>query len=235
MLAGIAAITLDSDGTLWDFESAMRAALERSAETLARAGLRWEGAPVSAAWLAAVRDEVAADPSFSGAGMETIRLAAFEEAIRRCDPNPERLGLARPVYERYMEDRLNETRAYPDVEDALAVLQSRFQLALVTNGNTRPSRLRLEGRFAQIVIASECGVAKPDPGIYALALGRLGVAAGACVHVGDDPREDVEAARRAGMGSDWVNRESRPWPDSLPPPDAEIRTLTTLPGLLSPV
>lgn len=223
-------VTFDGDGTLWDFESAMRLALERSARFLSEAGLRHAGGPVEAGWLAGVRDRVASDPRFRGSGMEAIRLAAFEEAVRLCDP--ERAGLARTVHDRYMEARFTELRAYPEASAALIALRGRFRLALVTNGNTHPQRLGLEELFAEVVIAFECGLEKPDPGIYELAMERLGAEPDACLHVGDDPDEDIEAARRAGMRAVWVNRDGRPWPDSLRQPDAEVRDLAALTGLL---
>lgn len=227
---GVSAVTFDGDGTLWDFESAMRLALERSARFLTEAGLRHAGGPVGAGWLAAVRDRVASDPRFRGSDMEAIRLAAFEQAIRLCDP--EQAGLARSVHDLYMEARFAELRAYSEATAALSALQPRFRLALVTNGNTHPGRLGLEGRFAEVVIAFECGLEKPDPGIYELAMERLGVEPDACLHVGDDPDEDIEAARHAGMRAVWVNRDGRPWPDSLREPDAEVRDLAALVELL---
>lgn len=226
LFAGVAAVSFDGDGTLWDFEAAMWGALERSASALTDAGLGREGGPVDAEWLAAVRDEVAAEPRFEGASMEAIRLASFEEAVRRCDPG--RLALARPVYARYMEDRFADLRPYDDVAEALAALGERFQLMLVTNGNTHPRRVRLERSFDEVVIAFECGIHKPDPGIYALALEGLGVEAAACVHVGDDPVEDVESARRAGMRPVWINRAGASWPASVSPAEAEIGDLRAL-------
>ena len=228
--SGVAAISFDGDGTLWDFEAAMETALERSAETLVAAGLRSEEGPIDVGWLAAVRDEVASDPRFKGASMETIRLASFEEAIRRCDPG--RSDLARPVYTQYMEDRFADLKPYSDVADTLSVLQRSFRLALVTNGNTHPSRVGLEGAFAQVVVAFECGIEKPNPGIYSLAIKRLGVQAAACLHIGDDPHEDVEAARSAGLRSIWINRRGASWPGSVAEPEAEIADLTSLLELL---
>ncbi len=227
---GILAVSFDGDGTLWDFEAAMWAALERSAATFNLAGLSHEGSPVAADWLAAVRDEIAAEPRFRGAGMEAIRLASFAEAVRRCDQ--ERRGLAELVYVRYMEDRFADLRPYPDVADALAALGDRFRLALVTNGNTHPTKVGLDGTFAEVVIAFECGVHKPDPAIYALALERLGIEAAACLHVGDDPVEDVEAARRAGLGTVWLNRTAAAWPDRLDPADTEVADLAALVDLV---
>jgi FMN hydrolase / 5-amino-6-(5-phospho-D-ribitylamino)uracil phosphatase len=226
LFAGVAAISFDGDGTLWDFEAAMWAALERSARALTDAGLGRGVGPVDAEWLAAVRDEVAAEPRFAGASMEAIRLASFEEAVRRCDPG--RLELAQPVYARYMEDRFSDLRPYDDVAGALSALRERFQLVLVTNGNTHPRRVRLERSFDEVVLAFECGIHKPDPGIYTLALETLGVEAAACVHVGDDPVEDVEAARRAGLRPVWINRTGAAWLASVDPPDAEVEDLNAL-------
>ena len=224
--SGVLAISFDGDGTLWDFEAAMRAALERSAATLNDAGLGREGAPVTAAWLAAVRDEVAATERFRGASMEAIRLAAFGEAVRRIEPG--RDELAELVYGRYMEDRFADLRPYPDVGDALAALGARFRLALITNGNTHPTKVGLDGSFEEVVIAFECGVHKPDPAIYALALERLGIPAAACLHVGDDPLEDVDAARRAGLGTVWLNRTAAAWSDGLVRADHELTDLAAL-------
>ena len=228
---GIDAVAFDGDGTLWDFESSMRAALALSVEALTAAGVRHRGEPVEVDWLAAIREEVAAEARFRGADMGAIRLAAFEEAIRRCDPA--RLDLAQPLLERYMADRFAVMRPYPDAVETLTALEPRFRLGYVTNGNTHPSRLGLDGSFAAAVLAAECGLMKPDPGIYALAAERLGVEPGACLHVGDHALEDVDAARRAGMRTVWLNREGGTWPSSLAPADAEIGALSELPGLLS--
>jgi FMN hydrolase / 5-amino-6-(5-phospho-D-ribitylamino)uracil phosphatase len=227
---GIAAISFDGDGTLWDFESSMRAALALAAESLNETGVSRAGEPVTAEWLAAVRNEVAAWPELHGAGMEVIRLLAFEEALQRM--SPVRLDLAAPACERYFDDRFAVLRPYPDVADAIVALHGRFPLAVVTNGNTHPAQHDLGERFAQVVLAIECGIHKPDPAIYTLAAELLGVDPGACLHVGDHPHEDVDAARRAGMRTVWLNRGGCDWPADLPPAEAEIPNLAMLPGLL---
>jgi putative hydrolase of the HAD superfamily len=226
----IAAISFDGDGTLWDFESSMRAALALSAEALNEAGVRHEGGPVTASWLAAVRDDVAAWPELREAGMDVIRFVAFAEALQCCEPiRPE---LAAPACERYFDDRFAVLQPYPDVVEMLAALGGRLPLALVTNGNTHPSRLGLGAHFAEVVLAIECGVHKPDPGIYALAAELLGIDPGACLHVGDHPHEDVDAARRAGMRTAWLNRDGREWPAELASAELELRDLSALAGLL---
>lgn len=52
--------------------------------------------------------------------------------------------------------------------------------------------------FDVIVISGEEGVRKPDPSIFALAVARTGLDAGACVFV-DDMQANVDAARAAGL------------------------------------
>lgn len=226
----VAAISFDGDGTLWDFESSMRAALALAAESINEAGISHAGEPVTPGWLAAVRGEVATWPELHEAGMDVIRFVAFAEALQRMSPvRPE---LAAPLCERYFDDRFAVLRPYPDVVDAIAALHERFPLAVVTNGNTHPARLDLGERFAEVVLAVECGIHKPDPGIYTLAAELLGIDPSACLHVGDHPHEDVDAARRAGMRTVWLNRDGREWPAELPPPDAELRDLSELPALV---
>jgi putative hydrolase of the HAD superfamily len=50
-----------------------------------------------------------------------------------------------------------------------------------------------------IIDSSVVGVAKPDPGIFAIALERCGVAPEHAIHVGDTPAADVDGARAAGV------------------------------------
>ena len=54
------------------------------------------------------------------------------------------------------------------------------------------------------------------------------VALEAFLHVGDDPERDVEAARRVGMSTVWVNRDDNSWPPHLRPADLEVHDLAGL-------
>lgn len=57
-----------------------------------------------------------------------------------------------------------------------------------------------EGVPVTIVVDSHLvGIAKPDPGIFAIALDRLGVSPDRAVHVGDTAHADVEGALAAGV------------------------------------
>lgn len=58
--------------------------------------------------------------------------------------------------------------------------------------------LGLRSPFDTVVTSARAGVAKPDPAIFELALGELGVRADRALHVGDEP-VDEQGALAAGM------------------------------------
>ena len=60
--------------------------------------------------------------------------------------------------------------------------------------------------FDAIVTCGETGVRKPDPRIFLEALGRLGVAPGRALHVGDRPASDAAGALAAGIDVRIVDR-----------------------------
>lgn len=119
----------------------------------------------------------------------------------------------------------------------LRSLRGRYRLAVVSNFDYTPTALgMLSGAgvvdlFDTIVVSDEIGWRKPRPEIFEEALRRLGVAAGDALFVGDRADIDVIGAQRMGMPVAWVNRDAKPLPDGIAPPDYEIRDL----GELAPV
>jgi putative hydrolase of the HAD superfamily len=88
--------------------------------------------------------------------------------------------------------------------EALSVLRGRgIATAVVSNFDARlPHLLTALGITPQldaVVLPSEAKVAKPDAGIFMLALARLGVPASRSVFVGDSAVRDLAAARALGM------------------------------------
>ncbi|VAW77987.1 hypothetical protein MNBD_GAMMA12-3858 [hydrothermal vent metagenome] len=53
--------------------------------------------------------------------------------------------------------------------------------------------------FDEVIFSCECGMAKPDPGIYQLALNKLGVTANQALFVGDGGSQEHEGARAVGL------------------------------------
>jgi HAD superfamily hydrolase (TIGR01509 family) len=61
-----------------------------------------------------------------------------------------------------------------------------------------------EQMFDDIVLSYECGMVKPQPGIYELSAKNLGVKTAECVFV-DDIKTYAEAAENVGMKSIWFH------------------------------
>jgi HAD superfamily hydrolase (TIGR01509 family) len=84
-------------------------------------------------------------------------------------------------------------------------LRTRHRVALLTNALTPffrqiAAKYDLERLFEIILVSSEEGLAKPDPAFYRLMVEKLGVKAGDCLFIDDNP-ENLEAARSVGMGA----------------------------------
>ncbi|HWM09572.1 MAG TPA: HAD family hydrolase, partial [Solirubrobacteraceae bacterium] len=106
-------------------------------------------------------------------------------------------------------------RAYPDAAPALRELRARG-LALVVVSNWDHSlheRLEETGLAPLVdgaVASAELGRAKPDRAIFEHALALAGADAGAALHAGDSPDEDVGGALAAGLRAVLVARDGRP-------------------------
>lgn len=87
----------------------------------------------------------------------------------------------------------------------IRTLRPPYRLAVLSNADAT-LRARLSALpgvielFDDIVCSAEVGMAKPEPGIYALACDRLGLPPAACVFV-DDYEPNVRAAAAAGLRS----------------------------------
>lgn len=74
--------------------------------------------------------------------------------------------------------------------------------------------LPLDQLFDDVVDSSEVGLRKPDPAIFQLALGRLGVEAGEAVFVDDAPG-NVEGARAVGIRSVLIGHDRADVPTAI--------------------
>lgn len=118
-------------------------------------------------------------------------------------------------------------------ETVAALSANGFRLAVVSNAEGQVARdldaAGYGGRFETVVDSHRVGVRKPDPGIFRIALERLGVDARRAVHVGDMPEIDVKGARAAGITPILVDRH-----DFYADADvARVRALGELPALLA--
>ena len=115
------------------------------------------------------------------------------------------------------------TRLFPETLGVLKALNTRFQVALITNTQGQSisgaHRLRevpgIEKYFRAIVVAGENGIPpKPAPEPFRRCIETLGIEPGQAVYVGDDWRNDVCGSRDAGLHPVWIQHAGvkRTWP-----------------------
>lgn len=102
------------------------------------------------------------------------------------------------------------SHALPGARDALERLTSAYRVGIVSNSDGQVERLLREAEMCQVgpgsgvpvefvIDSALVGVAKPDPAIFELALGRLDVPAARAVYVGDTRFADVVGATAARL------------------------------------
>ena len=226
----IRANTLDADGTLWDFEATMHAALGHALAELRRAAPT-QAAALTIEHLIATRNAVEARLFGRVPTLEVVRLSAFEETLRQIGLDDRDGALAARLNALYLHHRFADIALYADVRPALAALRGRYVLGLLTNGNTYPERCGLPDTFDFAVFGQDHGTKKPDRGLFRIALDRAGCAPHQLLHVGDSLANDVAGANGAGARSVWLNRTGRA-NDTPHVPDNEIASLSDLGTIL---
>ena len=123
----------------------------------------------------------------------------------------------------------------PGAVETLAALRERgLKTGLITVCSEDVALLWPEtdfhGLFDVEVFSATCGLRKPDPRIYRLALDELGVAAGEALFVGDGANDELAGAERVGMTAVGVESPGGELPDDWAGP--RIRVLPELLELL---
>lgn len=96
------------------------------------------------------------------------------------------------------------TVAIPGAVETVRGLRRRgYRVGVVSNAEGRVETdlesAGFDGLLETVVDSHHVGVEKPDPGIFAIALERLGARAESTIFVGDVPAVDLDGARAAGI------------------------------------
>ena len=117
------------------------------------------------------------------------------------EPGEDRIQAVAEVWCEYVREALSPRSG--TVETISTLKDSGYKVGLISNCMEEDSRLWHSTPFAPLVDAAvlsfDAGLAKPDPRIYELAVGRLGVAAEYCLYVGDGADGELSGASKAGM------------------------------------
>ena len=198
------AVFLDAAGTL--FEST-RPVAATYAELALRYGKNVPFDEVSRRF----RDCFATAPPMAFPGSDGQRLEALERAWWRevvwrifepTGPFPRFDGYFGELFAYFA--RPDSWVLYDDARATLEALKARgLILVMISNFDSRVLKiirgLGIADYFDSVFISSSAGFAKPEAGIFRLALERHGITPDEAIHVGDSPETDVEGALRAGV------------------------------------
>lgn len=222
-MANIQAICFDLDDTLWDLAPVIPRAEARL--------YRWyeQHYPAVAERfspqdiLAMRIDVVARYPELvhdlTALRMKVLRAVAHESGYSDL--------CAEQAFDVFQQAR-NDLEPFPDVVPAITRLGGEFRLFTLSNGNADLSVIGIAGHFEASFTAREIGHAKPDVRVFRRVCDEVGLAAEQILHVGDHPRNDIIAARAAGLRTAWVNRNQRNWEVEEPGPDHVVTCLEEL-------
>ena len=226
-LSQITTISFDVDGTLWDFETFTRQALQQTLAELSNYDPQ-AAANLNVDMMIEIRDQTHADMWGTINDLDAIREESMRRALREVGRPNDELG---SHLTRYYFQRRNEARTlFPDVRPALERLAPHFQLGLLSNGNSRAKVLGIDDLVSFEVFSQDYdAMDKPDPRIFQITMREAGCKPHQLLHVGDSLANDAWGAWNAGAIPAWLDRDAS---NSQPLPFAVISSLSELPLML---
>ena len=143
----------------------------------------------------------------------------------------DRAGIAyTPEEVRYLVGEIEKLRPFPEVPQALARLQTRYRLVVLSNGD--PDMLEAAKRyhevpFDQVISVAEAGSFKPHVATYTKAAELAGVAMDEVLFVANHAFDCI-GAKAAGMRTAFIDRRSRPFGQTPHRPDLLVPSMSDL-------
>jgi 2-haloacid dehalogenase len=218
----VRACVFDAYGTLFDVNSAARQAQNTLHENWQQLAEVWRTKQLQYTWL---RSLTGRHVDFWQITLEALEFAL--DSLKLVDPQ-----LRIQLMELYLQ-----ISAYPDVPNALARLKNGgLKCAILSNGS--PNMLAAAVKNAGIndlldavLSVEEVKVYKPHPAVYQLAVDRLSLKDSEICFVSSNGW-DAYSAKAFGFHVIWCNRSGQA-PERIPEtPDAEIGSLSELPGIV---
>ncbi|MGP8076597.1 MAG: HAD family hydrolase [Thermoplasmata archaeon] len=230
------AIFFDMDDTIFDHSLTCRRALGRLRVT--EAWLRQQS--LDSVWheYSRLLEEVQPDVLAGRVTIQQARVERFRQLTRFCgtEVSPtDAAELSREYRAHYQQLR----RTVPGVRRLLGRLRGRTVVGVVTNNEVEEQERKLDDLGLRplvnfMVVSEGVGIAKPDPGIFEVALSKAKTSPEETVMIGDSWRSDVTGARNAGIRPVWFNRFHLPPPDPWSVPELDsYRSLTRAEAVLA--
>lgn len=230
MTSSIKLISFDLDNTLWDAIPVLTAAeqqlhhwLEQFCPKLTR---RFNATELREARMAYWQRHPELRHLITRVRRDSLRANLIEAGYCLS----EAIELADLAMDVFMTAR-HQVNYYPHALGLLSQLQRDYQLAAISNGNACTRRLGLS-QFDFHLSAETVGAAKPSPEPFELALAMADAQPAQMIHIGDHPREDIQAAAELGIFTIWFNPHNKPWTQAGPHPHASVQCLSQVPAAI---
>ncbi len=219
-------VFFDVDGTLVDFDAALRGGLQAAAEVLSEA----IGRLVTPAELTAARDRIARELRMMPGALTRAREESFRQ-ILAASGTPDEAAVVR-TSAAFFAARDVALLPFDDVEETVGMLLDRgLTMVAATNGNAAMVQAPIFRRMHHLWTAEEARVAKPDPAFFFGAMERSGARVETTLMVGDRMDNDVAPAVALGMYGVLLDRAGAAYDIDVP----RIESLRDLPGLIEAV
>lgn len=221
-MSEVRAAVFDAYGTLFDWSSAAARAKDLLGDRWQPFAELWRQKQLQYTWL---RSLMGRHADFWQVTQDALDFAMQSFAVEGPGARERLMAL----YER--------VEAYPDARDALARLRAAGRkTAILSNGAPRMlaeavSHGGLSPLLDQVLSVEEVRTYKPHHSVYQLAATRLGLWPAEILFVSANGW-DAWGAKAFGFRVAWCNRTGQPAERMPEPPDAEIRSLAEVPGLL---
>ena len=146
-------------------------------------------------------------------------------------PVQEEASLLHRIADEYGRSRDEAITLFPGAVKTLEYIRALgMKLALITNGSShgqrsKIDRFQLSPYFDDIFIEEECGIGKPEPGIYHMAMKTW--------IIGDNFKWEIEAPQALGIKGVWVNHREMDISSLSVQPYYSIKTLSDIVRLLN--
>ncbi len=221
-LQGIEACVFDAYGTLFDVNSAARAAQDSLGDKWQPFAELWRAKQLQYTWLRGLGGRHADFWQVTGEALD------FAMATMRVED---------PALRERLMNLYLELSAYPEVPETLKRLKAGgMKLVILSNGSpamlaAAAAHAGIAGLLDAVLSVEEVKVYKPHPAVYGLACKRLNVAADRICFLSSNGW-DAYSAKAFGLRVLWCNRFGQA-PERIPEtPDAQIATLAELPEIV---
>lgn len=232
-MSRIELISFDLDDTLWSTKRLMLNAEQHAFQLLC------ERAPIIAehydlmtlfhARLAQWKTLIAVQPNLKYRVSE-LRKQSLAAVLQSHNYNKlEATQLSEDIFEHFMHWR-HQPVYFDHAIDTLKLLSEQYPMAAITNGNACTRRLGLDKYFALHVSAEELGIGKPEAKPFEHTLQHFNVPAQNCLHIGDNPQDDILGAQALGIRTLWFNKKQEAWPEDQQKADWETDCLSKIPA-----